>query len=387
MEQRNSNNRVKFNIMNIRELLGLILLFVFVVSCSKESPIDEHPYKTGAFTLNFVMNDGMNTKAAMESTTSNGVPGHAEGYLYSTTDELNVDNCFIAIFAKGTDDMWSKKIWTKFYDGINSDNGTFAISDLILPIKTDLKVIVIANCKVSDGDINITSIGKSMSDWTYLDWETASALHTGFNEVKDYYTFNPRTLIKKGECVMRFNALGQLVNGSDEVIADKPVVSLFQLAAKVRLNLNVYNNMYFKQTNGIQKDKSSYGVCISNVNLYTGILNPKVTLTYDNYYKSASESISQKIDNIVFYTYEQPHSVSNESGLTVELTGQMKKSMDDVFSAQNLYTIYINPTAGLVRGNYYEVTGTLKMEQKFPVDLNYEVMPWNELTVNIPTFE
>lgn len=88
--------------MNIREILGLILLFIFVASCSEESPIDEYPYETGIFTLRFTMNDGVNTKATADISGASEVPGHANGYSYSTEAELKVNNCFIAVLQKET---------------------------------------------------------------------------------------------------------------------------------------------------------------------------------------------------------------------------------------------------------------------------------------------
>ncbi|RKU67960.1 hypothetical protein DWW91_14170 [Parabacteroides sp. AF17-3] len=377
--------------MNIREILGLILLFIFVASCSEESPIDEHPYETGTFTLQFTMNDGVNTKATAEISGANEVPGHADGYSYSTESELKVNNCFIAVFAKGDDDAWSKKIYANLHTGINTQSGSFTILGLTLPIKTDLMVIAIANCP-TDGSLT-SSNNSDMVNWSYSDWKSASVLSKErFDTEHTYYTFNPESLIKQGECEMRFNASGNLIDANDQVKEGvSPVVPLSQLAAKVRLNLSVSDKMYFKMTDGIQKDESKYGVSISKIKLYSGIWEYKVGNSdsfFDAYYKKASGSSVQKVDDIVFYTYEQPHYDDDKSGLTVQMTGQMSKTQDGAFSVENTYTLYINPaiTKGLVRGNYYEVTGTLKMDQSVITNLNYEVVSWNEETVNIPSF-
>ena len=108
--------------MSIKDILGLGLLFVAISSCSEESPIDDRPYETGAVTLNFVMQGGIESKAVsqIEST---------ENYSNTTADERYVNNCVIGIFAKGESGEWDKHIYSSFYD-VNSTTGAFKISDI-----------------------------------------------------------------------------------------------------------------------------------------------------------------------------------------------------------------------------------------------------------------
>lgn len=216
--------------MNIKVIIGLMLMvFIGFTSCSEETVIGEPPYETGTFTLSFSMNEETQTKATVTSV--DPVLGPAEGYRYSTESELMVNNCFIAIFAKDDENGWSKKILADSYKPISEGSGSFKVSGLVLPIKTDLKIVAIANLPSDKID---AYRGKS-----YAELEGATIV-TSITNGAPYYTFDPSSLIKVGQREVRFNAKGNLINGKDEEISDKTtIIPLTQLAAKIYLNLEV----------------------------------------------------------------------------------------------------------------------------------------------------
>lgn len=216
--------------MNIKVIIGLMLMvFIGFTSCSEETVIGEPPYETGTFTLSFSMNEETQTKATVTSV--DPVLGPAEGYHYSTESELKVNNCFIAIFAKDDENGWSKKILADSYTPISEGIGSFKVSGLVLPIKTDLKIVAIANLPSDKID---AYRGKS-----YAELEGATIV-TSITNGAPYYTFDPSSLIKVGQREVRFNAKGNLINDKDEEISDKTtIIPLTQLAAKIYLNLEV----------------------------------------------------------------------------------------------------------------------------------------------------
>lgn len=215
--------------MDTKRIIGLVLMMLIIItSCSEESPVGEPPYNTGTFTLNFMMNE-RNTKVT-ETSAAEEVPGHAEGFSYSTKEELTVNNCFIAIFAKGEDNLWTRRILADDYVSIEDDEiGSFKVEGLTLPIKTDLKVVAIANLP--------SNLVPEYKNKTYAELTEAKII-TEIGKSKDYYTFDPSSLIKTGEKDMRFNVNGNLVDSNDREIGEA-VIPLTQLAAKIYLNLSV----------------------------------------------------------------------------------------------------------------------------------------------------
>ncbi|WP_147383018.1 hypothetical protein [Parabacteroides sp. TM07-1AC] len=214
--------------MDTKRIIGLVLMMLIIItSCSEESPVGEPPYNTGTFTLNFMMNE-RNTKAT-ETLAAEEVPGHAEGFSYSTKEELTVNNCFIAIFAKGEDNLWTRRILADDYSIEEDKIGSFKVEGLTLPIKTDLKVVAIANLPFD--------LVPEYKNKTYAELTEAKII-TEIGKSKDYYTFDPSSLIKTGEKDMRFNVNGNLVDSNDREIGEA-VIPLTQLAAKIYLNLSV----------------------------------------------------------------------------------------------------------------------------------------------------
>ena len=344
--------------MKIKNIFGAVLIFAAMFSCSTESPIDELPIETSLITLHFTVGKEVNTKAT---------------YNYTTDDEKIISNYVIAIFAKKTSDseeQWSKKIWSEF-KSIESTNGTFNVSGITLPIKTTLKIVALVNDPrdSKDGTIN----DDNAEGWaTYADWQKGSTLHAGQSDGQSYCTFDPKKLIKVGEAEMRFNKSGQLIDENDQVVGGTVAIQLTQLAAKVCLQLQKDESMAFLVVkNPIE---------INNVRLSSGLLNNDFSnIKEDNYEYSLKGN--ETIENIVFYTYEKPHS----SGLQVVINAEGTLTGSSG-SKENQYKLDLDPENGFMRGNYYQISGILKMEDKVNSNLRYVVSPWTPKDVNIPSF-
>ena len=367
--------------MSIKEILGLGLLFVAISSCSEESPIDDRPYETGAVTLNFVMQGGIESKAVSQNEST-------ENYSNTTADERYVNNCVIGIFAKGESGEWDKHIYSSFYD-VNSTTGAFKISDIVLPINTDLKILAIANDPrvLVDGAISegkISSISKPNDNaerWDkYSYWEDGFTWHQFQTEGQQYCTFNPKNLIKVGECTMRFNAKGQLVDAHNSIVNNgQAIVPLTQLASKVflKLSLDKYNSFTLNKP-----------IDIKNVRLYSGLLtywdknkylevSDKGQPNIDDNYTYLSNGATLETIEIPFYTYAK-----KDEGITILLEGAMGRT-----NKINQYTINLMPEGdGFLRSYYYYVEGTLKVEDKVVTNLTYVVSGWNSKEVNVPSF-
>lgn len=345
-------------IMKIKNIFGTVLIFAAMFSCSTESPIDELPIETGSITLHFKVGKEVNTKAT---------------YNYTTDDEKIISNYVIAIFAKNPSDseeQWSKKIWSDF-ESIESADGTFNVSGITLPIKTTLKIVALVN-DPRDSKDGVINDGNAEGWATYADWQKGTTLHAGQSKGQPYCTFDPKKLIKVGEAEMRFNKSGQLIDESDQVIGETVAIQLTQLAAKVCLQL--------------QKDESMASLVvknpieINNVRLSSGLLNNDFSnIKEDNYKYSLKEN--ETIENIVFYTYEKLHGSGIQVVINAEgtLTGSSG-------SKENQYKLDLDPEKGFIHGNYYQISGILKMEDKVNSNLRYVVSPWTPKDVNIPSF-
>ena len=345
---------------SLKNILAIIGMCLLAASCSEEEIINELPVETGTFTLNFTMKDVVSTKAT-QSGEAEEVQGHADGYKYTTEDELNIENCFLAIYTKSSDNdkNWSKKIHAELHTSLSSSKGVFTISDLVLPVKTALKVVAIANCP--GNGISSSNADNSMGEWTYNDWKNnVFVTHSEFlnSEGNDYYTFNPSELIKVGESEITFDKT-RVVNS----------ISLSQLAAKVRLNLEVAKDADFFLTDDINKDGDYYGISIGNVALTSGILDYQGKVAYDIFYKKmvTEKQSNDIIKNIVFYTY-------GTDNIKVDFTGKM----ESLSESTNKYTLNIEKVS---KGNYYEVKGILD-KGILNVPLHVLIVPWGEKKVD-----
>lgn len=182
---------------------GLAVLLIMLTACTEEIFVDVPTAENKGITISFTTG-GVETKAI-----------NNEAYIYATSDELMVNNCYIGVF-DGTTKIVARHLNTG--DFTKTEDGHFSVNDFQLPIEKNLTIIVIAN-PLADYSKNSYSEIIALSH-TYQNAE----LNQGTN-----LTFNPASLIKFG---IKENV--QLAASTTNI-----TVELKQLAAKVRLNLDI----------------------------------------------------------------------------------------------------------------------------------------------------
>lgn len=198
--------------MKLKNIIVSLAVLLVLPACTDEKMIEEVG-ETGTFSINLSMGE-MEVKSSTEA----NVP--------AASNERSIGYCFIAVFSKkNNDDNWSNLVWKKT-ELANNSNGTYQINGLEFPIKTPLKIVVIANppAELMEGGSQYLSIDSYSS---VLDLTTTYTGVLGSNN-GDYYTFDPKTLIKFADEDVIFN------NTSGE-----KTIELTQLAAKIHLNLEV----------------------------------------------------------------------------------------------------------------------------------------------------
>lgn len=340
-------------------LTGFLALLAFT-ACTEEKLIDERPMETGTVSISF-STEGVETKAINAGGT----------YRYATADELNINNIFVSIFKK-VDNEWKYLISKTGTLGDGSfvgtqSSGSFKLTGLTLPLNTELKVVAIAN-----------PLADKVASYAKMDYATLCKESVSYPSDlggNGFYTFNPKTLIKVGEENMIFTLTKGLVSGGE-------TVSLKQLAAKVELDLKVdLPNTEAPVTTG-EWAFNWVSFKIVNVNTASKLVIPVNPLNDQLRLLSSDEvSINQSVTEvkIPFYTYERTKVTETDlnKALSVEISGTftaLKESID------YKYSIPINPeykegesTDGLIHGNYYRVTGTLKRSTG---EFKIWVAPW-----------
>lgn len=326
-------------------------MFVALASCSEETFV-EQSYQTEMCTLNFTM-EGVKTKVETGTASSS----------YATKQELTVNNCFIAIYTNkpGETNTWDVKVLSDNYKVAKTDKG-FTISDIALPFKTNLKLVAIANLPEDNLD-------EYKLKTTYQELVDYASVVTAFPEKEGLITFDPKSLIKFGSKDLFFSVINQNIE-----------IALTQLAAKISLNLAV---------GGEEKDSPTFTlnqIDIKNVECQSKVLAPAGNPNSRNLVEKSlpfNEEV-KKIDNISFYTYEKPYySGNDDQALTISIKGVWSKSSNDY---PNTFILKINPAStqskegGLLHGNLYEVTGTLKESIS---DMNVSVKDWEVKSVTV----
>lgn len=335
--------------MKINRIIGVGLLLVALVSCSEEALVDQ--YVTKAFTLNFTLG-AVDTKADNITSLS-----------YATSDELTVNSCFIAVFAKKPgEESWEQTVLAENYT-VNSSDKTFSIPGISLPVKTELQLVAIANLPSEDYE-KLKNKGYEAL--------CASFIETPFSEEKDIITFDPKTLIKFGVQTINLDAT-----------ASTQDIRLTQLAAKISLYLTADKNT---DNESEEEDVSTYflnKISIKNVESKSKVLflddeYADETLSLKNVGLEFENSPFEDISGLSFYTYEK--SISSEA-LTIKIEGLWSKTNGENYP--NNYELEINPSGqpgGLLHGNYYEVKGNLKESIS---GLNIVVDPWRPKDITV----
>lgn len=251
--------------MKLKNIIISLVALLVLSACTDERLIEEVA-QTGTFSIHLFMGE-MEVKAGAKT---------GDNVSVATSDERYINNCFIAVFSKkSSEDNWSNLVWKTIStstDLARLDNGSYQIYHLKFPIKTPLKIVVIANppVELTAEDGKYSSIDSYSS---LLSLTTVYADELGGGEgAGRYYTFNPKTLIKFGEKDVIFEAASS---------TDAIELELTQLAAKIHLNLTAQ-----EKESGLDKKDDCYTFAFGeySVEEILNLLNKKVEI------KKTSES-------------------------------------------------------------------------------------------------
>lgn len=370
--------------MKIKDVLSVFLGGILLAGCSSEEEIQ--PGKEVGQNTSFSITLTMGEVTAMTKAGSD----IAEGYTYSTEDEVKVNNVVIAVFGETNgvvgDCLDYKPI--SFEEG--SSNSTVTVDG-----KTMIAYKV-EGIQAKTGKVRIVAIANSthfnelsgLSTTTYDNLKSLSESVTGG-------TFDASNLVKVGE-LSAFN-----LNTSVTSIT----VPMTQLAARIDMKFTVD-----EEPETISQTESSkvtnqwfYTVTkltVKNVNQKSDLILFDRTNQYDVAYTDEKEVALQNGVALPFYTYEKLN--STVSPLSLYVTGDLQKvqvttTFGDDMSIKSVEKGNVieeekgrsfkyenfNPTTaiegcttnGIIHGNRYELTGHISMKTQ-RINFTVSTTPW-----------
>lgn len=330
-------------------LIGFAGVITLFTACSEEIPIvDSH---TGSFSISF----------SADPITSPTKSGTEE----ATSQERSVSSCFIGFFELNNGVPGDMIKGDSYNQPVGLSNNEYRVNDIILPEdKTDkpVRILVIAN----------PPVGNSYEEYSsYSDFTDISS-GKGIVSYRNAASFVPSTLIKVGETDFDFS--------KEEKTAS---VNLRQLAAKVLVSFSLDKDV----------EMSGITVGVDNVVLNSPLLiSPEMSFEESLGVLNAQPVVmtTEKTIDYTFYTYQKEYTtyVAGDE-LTVQVKGRFPHSSNDI-----TYKAIINPeytdtsTEGVLAGNYYKATATLKVNDSFETTVNWVVVDIEEVKdIDIPSFE
>lgn len=301
--------------MKLKNIIVSLAVLLVLPACTDEKMIEEVG-ETGTFSINLSMGE-MEVKSSTEA----NVP--------AASNERSIGYCFIAVFSKkNNDDNWSNLVWKKT-ELANNSNGTYQINGLEFPIKTPLKIVVIANppAELMEGGSQYQNID------SYSSVQGLTTVYTdelgGSNGSDRYYTFNPKSLIKFGEKVVEFKTK-----------SGEETIELTQLAAKIHLNFTV-------------EEKESK-------------LDPKeneYTFSFGEYSVDDVLSLLNKDNNIQNTKKDRPCYITDDSGQLMYVTMYPENVIASAYVENDKGQKFIRLSGGKISKLNYVPSHLFKLEQ------------------------
>lgn len=370
--------------MKIKDVLSVFLGGILLAGCSSEEEIQ--PGKEVGQNTSFSITLTMGEVTAMTKAGSD----IAEGYTYSTEDEVKVNNVVIAVFGETNGVVGDCLDYKPISFGEGSSNSTVTVDG-----KTMIAYKV-EGIQAKTGKVRIVAIANSthfnelsgLSTTTYDNLKSLSESVTGG-------TFDASNLVKVGE-LSAFN-----LNTSVTSIT----VPMTQLAARIDMKFTVD-----EEPETISQTESSkvtnqwfYTVTkltVKNVNQKSDLILFDRTNQYDVAYTDEKEVALQNGVALPFYTYEKLN--STVSPLSLYVTGDLQKvqvttTFGDDMSIKSVEKGNVieeekgrsfkyenfNPTTaiegcttnGIIHGNRYELTGHISMKTQ-RINFTVSTTPW-----------
>ena len=370
--------------MKIRNILSVLFVGLLFTSCNSEEEV-QRGNEDGRY-ISFSMTLTLGEVTAM--TKAGG--DIAEGYTYSTEDEVKVNNVVVAIFneANGTVGECLEYKSVAFDGGIPNSTVTIDGKTLI--------AYKIDNIQAKTGKVRIVAIANSThyEDLASLGTTTYENLK-GLSETVSGGTFDASNLVKVGELA------AYDLNTAVTSIS----VPMTQLAARIDMKFTVDEEPETVSATADTKITNQWfytvtKLTIKNINQKSDLILLGRDNQYDDAFSTAKDITLQNGVALPFYTYEKLNTTLTP--LSIYVTGDLQKiqvttTFNEDMTIQNVTKGSIieeekdhsykyedfNPTTelegcttnGIIHGNRYELTGKISMKTQ-RINFMVSTTPW-----------
>lgn len=369
--------------MKIRNILSVLFVGLLFTSCNSEEEVQRG--NEDGRDISFSMTLTLGEVTAM--TKAGG--DIAEGYTYSTEDEVKVNNVVVAIFneANGTVGECLEYKSVAFDGGIPNSTVTIDGKTLIA-YKIDIQA--------KTGKVRIVAIANSThyEDLARLGTTTYENLK-GLSETVSGGTFDASNLVKVGELA------AYDLNTAVTSIS----VPMTQLAARIDMKFTVDEEPETVSATADTKITNQWfytvtKLTIKNINQKSDLILLGRDNQYDDAFSTAKDITLQNGVALPFYTYEKLNTTLTP--LSIYVTGDLQKiqvttTFNEDMTIQNVTKGSIieeekdhsykyedfNPTTelegcttnGIIHGNRYELTGKISMKTQ-RINFMVSTTPW-----------
>ena len=370
--------------MKIRNILSVLFVGLLFTSCNSEEEVQRG--NEDGRDISFSMTLTLGEVTAM--TKAGG--DIAEGYTYSTEDEVKVNNVVVAIFneANGTVGECLEYKSVAFDGGIPNSTVTIDGKTLI--------AYKIDNIQAKTGKVRIVAIANSThyEDLARLGTTTYENLK-GLSETVSGGTFDASNLVKVGELA------AYDLNTAVTSIS----VPMTQLAARIDMKFTVDEEPETVSATADTKITNQWfytvtKLTIKNINQKSDLILLGRDNQYDDAFSTAKDITLQNGVALPFYTYEKLNTTLTP--LSIYVTGDLQKiqvttTFNEDMTIQNVTKGSIieeekdhsykyedfNPTTelegcttnGIIHGNRYELTGKISMKTQ-RINFMVSTTPW-----------
>ena len=370
--------------MKIRNILSVLFVGLLFTSCNSEEEVQRG--NEDGRDISFSMTLTLGEVTAM--TKAGG--DIAEGYTYSTEDEVKVNNVVVAIFneANGTVGECLEYKSVAFDGGIPNSTVTIDGKTLI--------AYKIDNIQAKTGKVRIVAIANSThyEDLARLGTTTYENLK-GLSETVSGGTFDASNLVKVGELA------AYDLNTAVTSIS----VPMTQLAARIDMKFTVDEEPETVSTTDDTKVTNQWfytvtKLTVKNINQKSDLILLGRDNQYDDAFSTAKDITLQNGVALPFYTYEKLNTTLTP--LSIYVTGDLQKiqvttTFNEDMTIQNVTKGSIieeekdhsykyedfNPTTalegcttnGIIHGNRYELTGKISMKTQ-RINFTVSTTPW-----------
>lgn len=370
--------------MKIRNILSVLFVGLLFTSCNSEEEVQRG--NEDGRDISFSMTLTLGEVTAM--TKAGG--DIAEGYTYSTEDEVKVNNVVVAIFneANGTVGECLEYKSVAFDGGIPNSTVTIDGKTLI--------AYKIDNIQAKTGKVRIVAIANSThyEDLARLGTTTYENLK-GLSETVLGGTFDASNLVKVGELA------AYDLNTAVTSIS----VPMTQLAARIDMKFTVDEEPETVSATADTKITNQWfytvtKLTVKNINQKSDLILLGRDNQYDDAFSTAKDITLQNGVALPFYTYEKLNTTLTP--LSIYVTGDLQKiqvttTFNEDMTIQNVTKGSIieeekdhsykyedfNPTTelegcttnGIIHGNRYELTGKISMKTQ-RINFTVSTTPW-----------